>query len=223
MQHINLPWSQFKVFVDSRSCSIQWFDVGNAYNLYVFDSLLTVNCIILKTETANIAEFEPYKALGNYPCRVKVDAHVTTSAVQETSAKLKYADMATIARGATIVAGSWVSVFSYSGSGSIYGWALGIETAQSNWLIRFVVDGEEVFSSAGLLTDDMSSSSIYNLAVGSAPTSFGINVSTDTSNIKWSGPLTMPVKYNSNVQILVKRITANKSFRGGLVTLTKET
>ncbi len=65
---MQVQWSAFKSFVDSRFLSIQWIDDGNFYILKAIDSAFTLECNIDKnpSDTTDLTDFETnYKAKGN--------------------------------------------------------------------------------------------------------------------------------------------------------------
>lgn len=65
---MQVDWSIFKQFVDSRSLSIQWIDLTNQYWLKAFDDSFSLECYLDKSvpDTTNIDDFEAnYKTNGN--------------------------------------------------------------------------------------------------------------------------------------------------------------
>ena len=166
--------------------------------------------------------------------RVAVAANITSiggGIVPTISKKLRYVDMNVasngIARGATVVASAFVTVFSYSGSGQIFSFILNLETKDS-WVIKFTVDGEDVFGSSGILSTDIHSDAVYDLddsgktldeAMG-----FGMFWGSHDRLI-WTGPVFLPVKYDTSISISIARVaaSASKKFNAGLVVLSKET
>lgn len=148
------------------------------------------------------------------------------------SSKLRYLDMNVsnggVARATSITNSTWVDVFSYTGSGLLTNFLINIEEG-NNWRIRLLVDSEEVFESTGLLTTDLSGDSVYDLdpsgkSIDENAGLYGLFLGAHDA-FRWSGPLGIPVKYNSSVVIKVKREAgaSTKKFQAGLVILTKET
>lgn len=64
---IQAGWNDLKAFVDARSVSIQWLDLGGNYYLHAFDGPFELRCVLSKTLNADdVAVFEAsYKAAGN--------------------------------------------------------------------------------------------------------------------------------------------------------------
>jgi hypothetical protein len=167
--------------------------------------------------------------------RLKVDALVTAiggSAVPSYSCKLRLLDMNVVnggvARGTSVTNAAWVTVFNYSGSGLLSAFIVNLETKE-DWLIRLVVDSDEIFGASGILTGDMHGDNLYDLEVsGSTDNNVGDGVGVyigEHDVFHFQGPLHIPIKYTANVQVLVKRNTGAgaKKFLAGLMTLTKDT
>lgn len=65
---MQVAWGVFKEFVDSRSLSIQYVDIGDSYELKAFDSIFMLSSSLPKDGGSDVTEFEnTYKALGNGP------------------------------------------------------------------------------------------------------------------------------------------------------------
>lgn len=152
--------------------------------------------------------------------------------VSNFSSKLRYVDMNAsnggVARGTSITNAAWVDVFSYTGSGNLTNFLLNIE-GSADWLVRLVVDGEELFGSAGLAINDVTGDSLYDLdpsgkSVSEDQDSFGVFQGTHDV-FRWSGPLYIPVKYTSSVAIKITRApgAAAKKFQAGFIILSKDT
>lgn len=63
---IEVSWSIFKSFVNSRSLSIQYLDVDGFYFLWAVDGLFYIQSRLEKNGDADVLEFEnSYKPLGN--------------------------------------------------------------------------------------------------------------------------------------------------------------
>lgn len=77
---MNIEWTFFKQFVDSRSLSIQWIDDGTTYWLKAIDGYFTVDCILHKNDlNDSLADFETnYKANGNKKLSASSDSENAT-------------------------------------------------------------------------------------------------------------------------------------------------
>lgn len=164
--------------------------------------------------------------IGNVGDRLKVDAIITVSK------KLRYEDMNAgtggVARGTTIVTGAAATtVYSYSGSGVLFGFLINLQSASmnsDNWQINLLVDGNEIFNTSGLNTADFIDDQIYNYNTGGSRETSALGMEMVGTTLYFDTTNTFPIVYSSSVQIkITKTIGANKSFRAGLVQLTKDT
>jgi hypothetical protein len=167
--------------------------------------------------------------------RAWVDAKVSNISggiILSTSKKLRYDDMNAgmggVARGTTITTGAAATtVYSYTGSGVLSGFLINLESASSssdNWQINLLVDGEEIFNSVGIRSNDLISSSVYDYGSAGAREPFALGLEMSGSAIYFSTSPNFPVRYETSVAIKVKKLTGgNKMFNAGLVILTKET
>lgn len=163
--------------------------------------------------------------------RVQVGAAITnlpSAMVQSWNSTLKYLDMNVsnggVARGTAITSAAYTTIFSYSGSGYIAGFIINIETF-SDWLIRFLVDGQDVFiGSAGIPSSEIQSDSVYDTDdIADVNQSFlGISKGSH-DRVVFSSPLSIPIYYSSSVSIQLKRVTSNKNFQAGLMIMSKIT
>jgi hypothetical protein len=68
-----LPWAEFKAFVDARVLSIQWVELNNTYYMTAIDGPFNFRCSVYKDDGADQLEFEgSYKDLGNKSPRTEV-------------------------------------------------------------------------------------------------------------------------------------------------------
>lgn len=123
--------------------------------------------------------------------------------------------------------GNWVQLYTYSGSGLLMGFLTTLQnlngTASNYWQIRLVIDGNDLFGSAGISMRDMSHNQTYNWNTGStpSPTWGGLNLVQDT--FRWDAPNNLPVTFESSVTIYIRRIgSADRDWRAGIVCIVKE-
>ena len=247
-------WTKFKQYVIDKNLSIQYInDDLDIYELYAIDGGFVVLCIVKKDNPRNLdqIDFEDnYQAncnkpndritggttralIGNTGDRLKVDANLTsisTGALSQYPNKLRQLDINAsnggIARGTTITNSTWADVFFYSGSGSMISFFLNLEH-NADWLIRLIIDGEDVFSSSGILSTDFMATSIYNIS-GNEEDALVAGLGfyfKSNGNFVWVSPLNTPVRYNTSVTVKLKRNSGanSKKFQAGLINLTKET
>lgn len=185
---------------------------------------------------SNLVDGSPYiqgatddTLVGNIGDRLKTTTVITASSVSAFSSKLRYDDMNVstggVARGSTVTDAAWTTVYSYTGSGVITGIGMNLQTANSDWLLRLLVDGtNEITGSGGILTSDIDS--VYGMTVGPQNiVGIGIGLGVDTGHLYLSIPISSSLTYTSSVSILLRRATAaqSKLFYGGIIVLTKET
>ena len=66
MRNIEVSWTEMKSFVDARSLSCQWLDIGDTYYITAIDGSFSLSCQILKDGGTPQTEFEAsYKSAGN--------------------------------------------------------------------------------------------------------------------------------------------------------------
>jgi hypothetical protein len=161
---------------------------------------------------------------------------VTTLAggtTQSWTSFLRYDDMNAstggLARGTSITAASgWNQVYSYTGSGTLAGYILNLET-NADWQTRLVIDTQEIFGSNGILSTDLVNDSIYDAdpsgkSIPELDQTLGIFSGAHDRQM-WSGPLLIPIKFSASVKIFVRRATgaATKKFQAGLIIIQKDT
>jgi hypothetical protein len=128
-----------------------------------------------------------------------------------------------IARDTLVTTVTWVDVYSVTGSGLFIGFIVNLEE-EKKWRIRLVIDGNEVFGSNGISTDDLHDNALYGLEFAKLQNRSGIydqgfNLGEHTVN--WEGPMGYPVAYSASVVVkLIKDTGASKKFRAGLATRT---
>lgn len=169
--------------------------------------------------------------IGNTLDKLKVDATITPTngSVPTVNSKLRYDDM-NVSNGGVArvssVSGTFVQVYSYTGSGIFLGMVLNIEE-KTKWYIRLVADGEEVFGTNGILTGDLIDDAVYDLDDGGSPLSasegrLGISME-EHDRFVWTAPNSFPIRYLTSLKIFVRRSDAStKKFNAGLAILTKE-
>lgn len=150
------------------------------------------------------------------------------SGVTALNKKLRYLDCNVsnggVARG-TVITSTWTDVFNRTGSGYVLFAILNFETS-SDWEIRILVDGEELFFPSGILGNDIQDDTVYDQdtsgkATGDIDGNLGLFWGTHDV-VTWHGPMQLPVYFASSFVIKVRRTPtkATKKFRAGLVSLT---
>lgn len=166
--------------------------------------------------------------------RLKTDVPpitVISTAFPSWSSKLRYEDMNAsnggVARGTSISPPNWVQLYNYSGSGYLSSFLLNLET-RDEWAFRVVIDDEELFSPAGILSADMNGNSLYDLGDGSKTlneleSSIGLMFG-NHDRIIFMGPSGYPLRFSSSIKLYLARVTGSlaKKFRAGLIVIQKE-
>lgn len=161
--------------------------------------------------------------------RLCVDSVVSNQSgmINFLTSKLRYVDMNAnsggIARSTVVGSISWATVFNYTGSGFVHGFNLNIET-KDKWLVRFIVDGEEIFDPNGLSTTDLITDTVYDMDNNDIEDYTGLNLHFGTHDKLLWGFDALALRFNSSVQLLIKRDigAALKKFHAGLIVITKE-
>lgn len=162
---------------------------------------------------------------GSFGDPLGADASVTVLS-NNWNKTLRYVDMNAssggVARGTGITT-TWQDVFSYSGSGYVAGWILNTEVF-TDWKVRFIIDGEELFDSNGLLFADLTGDAIYDVDDVTDVNQSFLGLSKGSHDrLVYSAPLNRPILYKTSVVIKLARVSGSKKFQAGLVILSKET
>ena len=162
--------------------------------------------------------------IGNVGDRLKVDANISLSPGSGNT--IRYEDMNAstggVARETSItVAAGWTPIYSYTGSGKFHGFNLMLESPDSDWYIRIVLDStiDVLMGSTGIFTTDMFGNTLYDLSPGGAfggSSNIGITI-TDHNAIQLVPPANLFITFSSLLEIKVKRVNTAKKFRAGFV------
>ena len=163
--------------------------------------------------------------------RLAVDTYISQispSGMATINSKLRFDDMNVanngVARGTTITSASWRQVYAYIGKSITHGWILNLET-KDHWLVRFVCDDEEIFSSSGMLLEDIYIDGAWDLDNPASDYSYsGVGVFYGIHDkLIYNGPNNLGLTCLSSVRIFVRRETgdSNKKFNAGLITISK--
>jgi hypothetical protein len=121
-----------------------------------------------------------------------------------------------IARGTSVtVANGYVRVFGYTGNGYLLGFLLNLETS-TGWTVKLEIDSEVIYE---ILYDDMVSSAIYSADLNSDD-DLGITISTGDI-FQYHPPLSLPIYYETKIELFVKRTGSTKKFDAGLMFYTE--
>lgn len=164
--------------------------------------------------------------IGNSTDRLRVEAALpSTGGVEVIPAlnnKTQYEDMNASTGGVareTTIGTSYTTIYSYSGTGLLYGFLVTLET-DNKWRVRVLIDGVDILGSDGIAIDDMDSSSLYGFNTTARPIHLGLDY--DGKTFKFQGPMNYPFSFSSSIEIQVRRTTTSKKFRAGLITIHKE-
>lgn len=163
--------------------------------------------------------------IGNNGDKLKVETSLsTTTTTVATISKLYYDDM-NVANGgvarATSISTSYTTIYNKSGSGHIFGFSVSFEgniIGADEFILKFTVDSLIV---AEISTADIGTNALY--AAGSDGDALIWGFQTANNNVMFKTPGNGGLRYNSTVQIQIKKASgSNKQFRAGIIALTKE-
>jgi len=164
--------------------------------------------------------------IGNSGDRIKVDSQVSSIGSSTISNTLRYVDMNVsnggIARNTDISTAAYSTVFSYNGSGVLFGFTVNFEgnlLGADPFTVKLIVDSATIFETT---TADMVDG-LYDINNTNDELFLGISIVPDKT-FRFLVPKNLGMTYSSNVTVQVKKTSgSNKQFRAGLVTLTKVT
>ena len=189
--------------IDSTT-SIEDGQTGSGLKAKVATDLLGVNRLFVSTELTSVAA----GAQPTIPPNTQwIDMNDTTGGV---------------ARGTSIPQGTKQKLYSYTGSGLIFGWSVTLASLSSGWAVHMEIDGNSNFGPNGLLTDELKSVSLYNF--NSSIPDFHMAITTDGDTFRFKGGLSTPQRYDSKIEIFAERVSnPAKDFDAGLIMIYKAT
>lgn len=151
--------------------------------------------------------------------RLKVDIVGGLSIIPSTPSTIVYEDMNATTGGVardTFISSSFVDIYSYTGSGSFYGFNATFETPDQ-WFLRLVVDGNDVLmGSTGISTAELEDVALYNIKKGEGPTRPPVlGIARDANSFIFQLP--NPITFTTSISVKAKSV-ASKRFRAGFVT-----
>jgi hypothetical protein len=139
------------------------------------------------------------------------------------SKNLRYVDMNVASGGIardTDIAGTYVTIFNYSGSGYIAGFLLSVETF-SGWTFKLTIDANVIFE---ITADDITTDKFYDMDDVSDLGQSALGLSKGSHDrLIFHGPQNSPIYYESNVNLQIKKTGITRKFQAGLFVLSKET
>lgn len=171
------------------------------------------------TTTNNIVGGTDNTTIGNVGDRLKVDSVFNPSINYR---KFIYEEAQT-ARGTVINPTSWVNVYSYIGSGVLYGFLINLEGANggegSRWFFDLLIDNTfSVFGTNGMMFSDLIDNNAYDL-LSSLDEFCGL--ASDANIVKTNFDRT-PIYFASSIKVRVRRINSAKKFKAGIVKISKD-
>lgn len=164
--------------------------------------------------------------IGNSTDRLKVDTGNFLPPA------LSYDDMNVanggIARQTAVTTGSTVTLYSYSGTGVIFGFILNLQalTGGTGWQIDLLLDGTHVFGATGINTIDLNSNTIYDIGSIATDLQSSIGFAIIDKRMQWIVPNNGLIKFTTSIQLQVKNNGAggaSQKFQAGLMLLLKGT
>jgi hypothetical protein len=191
----------------------------------IIDSIFKVVTGIIKLRGAT-----DNTLIGNVGDRLKVTSNSSPLASKKYRVLDLNASNGGVARETVITNTTWVDIYSCTGTGTFHSVRATLETG-NDWRVRVLIDGTEeiLLDSNGILTNDMTSDSIYDLDPSGKSSSelfdeVGLFMGAH-DQFCFTGPTGLGIPYTTSIAIKVKRETgaATKKFKGGVITITKET
>lgn len=163
----------------------------------------------------------------NALCTDTVITSLPSSSVQAWSTKLRYLNMDASNGGiawGSAVGTTATTIFKYTGSGYIAGFLINTELF-TDWIYSFLIDGIEIFPTGGLLSNNITGDSLYDLDDVSPPNQDMIGISKGSHDrLVYTTPLAIPIRFDSVVEIKLHRgVAGTKKFQSGLIIMSKET
>lgn len=168
-------------------------------------------------------EIKEYDSEKRILVQSKIDVSANGS-VPTINNSLRYDDMNGSTGGVnreTTINTTWTNIYSYSGKGLLFGFAVVMED-EKKWYYRLVVDGQEIFGPNGIFYHDMEKDDIYDFMQGSNNNEHHIGILLSNKGFHWESPLQFPMRFATSVVLKVKHASSSKKFRGGLIALSKE-
>ena len=169
--------------------------------------------------------------IGNVNDRLKVDVQMIPTSVSflnHWTYKVRSLDMNSsnggIDRGTSVTSIAWSTLYSRSGAGFLSGFIINTETF-GGWRVRILVDSVDILiGSTGILTDDITSDTIYDLDVDLDISQMSIGMSKGSHDrFIYTCPSNIPIYFSTSLQILLKRDSGgSKKFQAGLINLSLE-
>lgn len=156
--------------------------------------------------------------IGNTSDKLKVSADITGSSVANAAAFTSKSRVVVQTNTVTLSTGSYTNIFSYSGSGLLYGF--NIEFNNTSIIVRLQVDGETIFDGVSIATLN----GLLGTGNDAARRQAGTGIVTSSATIDWS--LKQPIKYSSSVVISADAnggVLLSRNFTQGIFYLSKET
>ncbi len=118
---------------------------------------------------------------------------------------------------------AWVTVYNYNGEGLFAGFAITLETANDEWLVRLSIDSNNTFGANGINTLTLEANNGYGFDDDTSRNLckvLGLEARTDTIRLEFPY---FPCKFSSNVKLEIRRNTGKgtKKFKAGLVLIQK--
>lgn len=149
---------------------------------------------------------------------VKVDANISTISGAVSTAFTPKTRVVFLTSPVALSSGSYTNVYTYSGSGLIYGF--NIEFNNTAVVVKVQIDGETIFDGVSIATMN----GLIGTGNDAARRQAGTGIVTSSSTIDFS--MKQPIKYSSNITISADANGGgllSRNFTQGIVYLSKET
>lgn len=164
------------------------------------------------TEIGNVGDALKTNTLVNFP----------TGQVIAWNKFIKWFDMNATYGGVardTVIGTTFTNIFSFTGSGYLVGFNLTLED-KLKWYFSLVIDGENVFDTNGISTDDLGSKVIYGWEPADINDQQNTGFFFRDETIRFESPL-HAIRFETSIVIKIKHFVGGKKFRAGLICLQR--
>lgn len=209
---ISTSWLFIKNLVDSVGTSLHYVEDSIQYRIFTTNGSMTYETYLIKDTGSVITEDNAQNDLdlADFETNYKATANSAETKNQVLSNSLRIVQMT---QNQDLTSGSYISVYNYMGSGSLFGFLM--EITDPSTFIRLTVDGVQIMN-------ELKISDIPVVGPGSSGNGPELSIGLwRSSNLELNYKPPIGIKYMSSVVIELKATNAGKKFSNGFVNLTK--
>lgn len=222
-----IDWSEFKVHIDNKSLKIQFFESSTDYDLYAFDGIFGMQCLLVKDGGSGLLDFESnykpsansnidlYKFNGDSLKTTSVDSiNATISPGSPVLSNNYKIDWSNIKVDLPNSSAPYVELYSYAGEGKFISFSMNFNS--DNVYVRLVIDNSIIF--------DIDCDFLESLFHNNEHTNSNRDLNWDRSKNTLSFRPNFPIKYTTSISIQSRSNSSSMSrdMKYYLVNLSKE-